>query len=334
MRILVTGGAGYVGSHAAWGAIDAGHEVIIADDLSLSSDRFIPPSASFVRISIEHRGALADLMRQAQVDAVLHFAGLSRVGESVAQPDQYFRTNVGGTLSLLEAMRDANVQRIVFSSSAAVYGAPDRTPIREDAPIHPVNPYGDSKAIAETIIRRFSERGWIRAVALRYFNAAGADEQLRTGEAHFPETHLIPNMCAASFASTLPLQVFGDDYETRDGTCVRDYVHVTDLAIAHLLALSWLEDHAGFHTFNLGSESGYTVGEVLAEAQRAWGIPVPHVVSPRRAGDPPILVADSTSAERDLGWRREHSDLPNILKSAANWFHHLQGVGPDSPGEV
>ncbi|TNE91164.1 MAG: UDP-glucose 4-epimerase GalE [Deltaproteobacteria bacterium] len=317
MRLLVTGGAGYVGSHAAWAAVDAGHEVVVVDNLS-TGHRDLPPPVELVELDLLDAEGLSALLARVRPDAVLHFAARAQVGESVAHPDRYFRTNVVGSLNLLEAMRDAECGRLVFSSTAAVYGEPESTPIREDAAMRPTNPYGRSKRMVEELLEAWSDRGWVHSIALRYFNAAGADAAGRTGERHDPETHLIPNALLAAAGKRSRLKLFGTDYPTRDGTCVRDYVHVSDLADAHLRAIDWLEDGTGAAAINLGTGTGYTVREVLTEAAAVVGAPLVFDEVARRPGDPAVLVASFERATEILGWSPQR-DLREILASAWEW---------------
>ena len=321
MHLLVCGGAGYLGSHACRWLAAQGHAVTVLDDLSTGH-------AAAVRWGeLVH----ADLRDPAQVDAafagrrfdaVLHFAARSLVAESVARPQDYFHNNVDGTRHLLEAMRRHGVSRLVFSSSAAVYGLPRQARITEEHPLAPVNPYGESKRQAEALIAAACAADGLRAVALRYFNAAGATPSGELGEKHEPETHLIPNVLRAAAGEGPPLQVFGDDWPTPDGTCVRDYVHVDDLAQAHALALDWTAARPGFQAFNLGNGQGHSVREVIAVAGAVTGREVPHVIAARRAGDPPVLVAAADKALLALGWRPAHASLHDIIASAWRWHRH------------
>jgi UDP-glucose 4-epimerase len=295
MRVLVTGGAGYIGSVVAAQLIDAGHEVTVLDDLSTGHAEAVPQGAHFVKGTL--RDCSAEVLADG-VEAVLHFAAKSLVGESVANPAKYWTGNLGATLTLLEAMRVIGVRRIVFSSTAAVYGEPERTPIVETDPTRPTSPYGASKIAIDTTLTEFSRLFGFAPVSLRYFNVAGAQGNL--GERHNPETHLIPNVLAAAAAGT-PVSVFGTDYPTPDGTCVRDYIHVTDLAGAHLRALDACEP--GRHRiYNLGSQAGFSVREVIDVCREVTGIDVAVHEAGRRAGDPAVLVASSERIKADLGW--------------------------------
>lgn len=317
MKLLVVGGAGYVGSHFVWEAVDAGHEVCVLDDLSTGHAEVLPELELVVADLLDRERIFAELAR-IRPDAVLHFAAKSLVGESVQRPDLYFRNNVGGTQNLLDAMVAAQVGRLVFSSTAAVYGEPEASPIEEDVPLRPINPYGRSKLMVEQLLQAYAARGWVQSASLRYFNAAGADAKGRTGEDHDPETHLIPNALLAAAGKRSRLKLFGTDYPTRDGTCVRDYVHVTDLADAHLRALDWLEEGEGALALNLGSGEGFTVREVLAMAAEVVGRPLDVEETDRRPGDPPVLVASHAKALAVLGWSPTR-DLREILASAWRW---------------
>ncbi|MEV7970476.1 UDP-glucose 4-epimerase GalE [Sphaerisporangium sp. NPDC088356] len=314
MKLLVTGGAGYVGSAVAAQLVETGHEVTVLDDLSTGHADAVPTGASFVEGSVtEAAGVLAQ-----GFDGVLHFAARSLVGESVEKPGLYWSSNLGGTLALLEAMRVHGVRRIVFSSTAATYGEPEGTPIVETDPTRPTNPYGASKLAVDTTLTAFAGLHGLGAVSLRYFNVAGAftaaDGRVY-GERHAVETHLIPNVLAVALGRRESVNVFGTDYPTPDGTCVRDYVHVTDLARAHLLALD--SCRPGAHKiYNLGSGTGFSVQEVIAVCREVTGHPIPTVVGERRAGDPAVLVASSERIQRELGWKAEHADLRTIVADA------------------
>ena len=315
MKLVVTGGAGYVGSVVAEALVASGHETIVFDNLSTGHRGAVPPGARWVQGDIRDAAALSRVL-DAKTDAVLHFAASSVVEESVRRPLDYFDNNVGGTVSLLKAMHAAGVRRIVFSSTAAVYGAPSSLPIEETAPCAPENPYGWSKLAVERVLEASRVAWGLSYAALRYFNAAGATATL--GEDHRPESHLIPIVLDAALGRRASVTVFGDDYETRDGTCLRDYVHVSDLAHAHVLALDAMA--GGFSgALNLGSEVGCTVLEVIRAVGRVTGHEVRYDVGPRRAGDPPALVASSGHASNVLGWTRRASDLEEIVRSAHAW---------------
>ncbi|MCO4746188.1 MAG: UDP-glucose 4-epimerase GalE [Proteobacteria bacterium] len=317
MRLLVTGGAGYVGSHLVWEAVDAGHDVVVLDDLSTGHAEVLP-DIELVVANLLDRDRIHAGVKRLKPDAVLHFAAKSLVGESMRRPDLYFRNNVVGSMNLLDAMREADVGRFVFSSTAAVYGEAETCPIEETSTLAPINPYGTSKKMVEELLAAYADAGWVNSVALRYFNAAGADAKGRTGEDHDPETHLIPIALMAAAGSGRRLKLFGTDYPTRDGTCVRDYVHVSDLADAHLRAVNWLEDGAGAQRINLGSSEGYTVREVLTTAGDVVGTPLQFDEVERRAGDPAVLVASHARAKAVLGWSPER-DLRTILETAWRW---------------
>jgi UDP-glucose 4-epimerase len=328
VKLLVTGGAGYIGSVVGALLVAEGHQVTVLDDLSTGHQDAVPVGAAFVRGSIRDA---APLLAEG-VDAVLHFAAKSLVGESVAKPALYWENNLGGSLALLEAMRVAGTERIVFSSTAAVYGEPERIPVAETDPPRPTSPYGESKLAVDTALGEYSRLHGIGAVSLRYFNVAGAHQQAGggwLGERHRPETHLIPNVLAVATAvasgAAGHLDLFGDDYPTPDGTCIRDYIHVADLARAHLQALQACQP--GTHrVYNLGSESGFSNREVLAECQRVAGVDIPVRVAPRRAGDPAVLVASSERMRTELGWRPER-DLPAMVRDAWTFTQAMTAAG-------
>jgi UDP-glucose-4-epimerase GalE len=310
----VTGGAGYIGSHTVRLLLARGYDVAVVDDLSKGHRHNVPPERLY-ELNIRNRGALAELMRQMRFDAVVHFAAFIAVGESMREPARYFGNNVGGSMELLAAMTEAGVRRMVFSSTAAVYGTPHASPIREDFPIQPMSPYGESKVMVERLLRWFDEIHGLTSVCLRYFNASGADPEGQLGEEHDPETHLIPLVFRA-IATGQPITVFGDDYGTPDGTCIRDYIHVNDLAQAHILALERLLDGGPSDHFNVGTGTGHTVLEVIRAAEEVTGRKVPFVVGPRRAGDPPALVAASDRLRDTLGWTPQYADLKTIVEHA------------------
>lgn len=316
-RILVTGGAGYIGSHTTHHLLRLGHDVTVADDLSKGYRHNVPDGRLQV-LSLHDRLALDALFASAPFEAVIHFAAFIAVGESVREAETYFHNNVAGTLNLLAAMRQAGVRNIVFSSTAAVYGDPDSVPIPENAPLRPVSPYGESKLMAETALRWMDRCSGLRHIILRYFNACGADPEAGIGEEHEPETHLIPLLFQA-IRTGKPVTVFGDDYATPDGTCIRDYIHVTDLAQAHVLALQALEQGAESAVYNLGNGQGFSVRQVIDRAEVVTGRPIPVAIGPRRPGDPPRLVGDATRIRRDLGWQPQYADLDTILSTAWRW---------------
>lgn len=319
--ILVTGGAGYIGSHTALALAESGFGVLVLDDFS-EGHREALLGAACVEASLLDDRALRQVFAAHRVDAVVHFAARCYVGESVQRPGAYYRANVGGTLNLLEAMVGAGVNRLVFSSTCATYGLPDAVPIDETCAQRPINPYGTTKLVCEWMMRDFAAAHGLCTMALRYFNAAGADPGGRLGEDHRPETHLIPLVLAAAAGRRPPLQIFGDDYPTPDGTCIRDYVHVSDLADAHVLALRTLLDGGGggFRAYNLGNEVGTSVAEIVRIGETVTGRAVPRVVAPRRPGDPPRLVGSTRLIGRELGWRPRRSDPETIVATAWRWF--------------
>jgi UDP-glucose-4-epimerase GalE len=317
-RVLVAGGAGYIGSHMVKALLGAGCEPTVLDDLS-TGHRDLVRGGTFVEGSIADPGLLDAVMAHARFDAVMHFAARSLVGESAADPAAYWRGNACATLALLEAMRRHGVPRLVFSSTAAVYGEPARVPIAEDHPCAPVNPYGQTKLAVERMIADFAGAYGLRAFVLRYFNAAGADPEGGLGERHAPETHLIPLVLQCAAGERAAVSVFGADYPTPDGTCVRDYVHVCDLAAAHLAALARLLDGARGGTYNLGNSRGHSVREVIECAHAVTGRAIPMFAAPRRRGDPAILVADSARARAELDWRPRFEPLEAIVSSAWRW---------------
>ncbi len=323
MRVLVTGGAGYIGSVVASQLIEAGHETVVFDDLSKGHRGAVPEEARLVHGNLLDAGFTSEALSEG-FDGVLHFAALSLVGESVERPEIYFRNNVCGTLNLLEVMREAGIGRLVFSSTAAVYGEPEEVPIRETAKALPTNPYGSSKLAVDRLIGAVSEARGRAATSLRYFNVAGAGGPF--GEDHDPETHLIPLVLKAA-AEGSSVKIFGTDYPTRDGTAVRDYIHVEDLGRAHLLALEAAEP--GEHrVYNLGNGAGFSVREVVEAARRVTGRSIDAVEAPRRAGDPPALVASSEKIRADLGWEPEKPELETMISDAWTWMRdHPEGYG-------
>lgn len=327
MNVLVTGGAGYIGSHAIRAIDRHGHTAIAFDNLSTGHRAAV--RAPLVQGDVRDVALLADTMRRNQVDVVMHFAAASLVGESVADPAKYYDNNVHGTLCLLAAVRQCGVHRFVFSSSAATYGIPGVVPIVESHAQQPINPYGFTKLAIERVLADFAAAYGIGAVSLRYFNAAGAALDGTIGEDHEPETHLIPLVLRTALGQRSHVEIYGTDYDTEDGTCVRDYVHVEDLAEAHVLALSHTESGCA-QAFNLGIGRGYSVREVIDVARRLTGRVIPEVARARRAGDPPVLVASSERIHRDFGWRPCHTTLDSIVESAWRWHEsHPRGFGSE-----
>jgi UDP-glucose 4-epimerase len=316
-KILVTGGAGYIGSHTVRLLLDQGYDVAVVDDLSKGHKHNVPAGRLF-QINLCQTEALSELMRQFQPEAVIHFAAFIAVGESMREPGRYFNNNVCGSLSLLNAMVANHVRHIVFSSTAAVYGNPPSSPILETFPIQPVNAYGESKVMVETLLRWFDAIHRLTSVCLRYFNASGADPDGHLGEEHEPETHLIPLLLRA-VQTGQPVTLFGDDYPTPDGTCIRDYIHVDDLAQAHILAVEYLLNGGASDQFNVGTGTGHSVLEMLRAVEAVTGQPVPHIIGPRREGDPPALVAASDKLRARLGWNPKYTSLETIVAHAWNF---------------
>ncbi len=326
MRILVLGGAGYIGSHTALELIRAGEEVVVADNLATGHKEAVPEKAVFVQGDIHDRGFLDKLFSSQKIDAVIHFAAYSLVGESVSNPLKYYNNNLCGTETLLEAMVDHKIDKIVFSSTAATYGEPENIPILETDRTCPTNPYGETKLAMEKMFKWTSEAYGMNYVSLRYFNACGADETGEIGEDHSPETHLIPLILQVPNGKRDKISIFGTDYDTPDGTCIRDYIHVTDLAAAHILAVKYLADGGENNVFNLGNGVGYSVREVIETARKVTGHPIPAEETARRAGDPARLVASSEKAKSVLGWKPSHASLEEIIASAWNWHkNHPEG---------
>jgi len=329
VKVLVTGGAGYIGSHAVREFRDAGHDVLVLDDLSAGHSTAVPPGVKFVEGDLADRDALRQALEG--VATVVHFAGVLNVGESVVEPLKYWRINLQKGVVLLEAMAEAGVSRIIFSSTCATYGVPRAVPIDESHPQEPINPYGESKRAFERALRDLATAGVLRAVSLRYFNASGCHPDGSLGEDHHPEIHLIPLAIDAALGRRPALTVFGDDYDTPDGTCIRDYIHVQDLALAHVLALSALEGGEPYRFYNLGTETGHSVREVIVAVEKVTGKKVPHQIGPRRPGDPPRLVASAAKIRGELGFRPRHTGLEGIVETALVWRReHPQGYGSAS----
>ena len=323
MKILVAGGAGYIGSHTVKALLGEGFDVVIFDDFSTGKRDFVTGGA-VIEGDLMDAAAVRKAFRTHDIGAVLHFASLIQVGESYRDPQRYYRHNLGTSMNLLEAMLEAGVRRFIFSSSAAVYGIPQRQPITEDHPVNPFNPYGVTKFMVERVLQVYDRAYDLRFISLRYFNAAGADPDGRLGEMHDPETHLIPNILLSILGNKPALGVFGTDFPTPDGTAVRDYIHVTDLAVAHVLALRALLGDKPSEFINLGTNLGTSVLEVIRAVERVTGKSVPYKTLPRREGDVPVLLASREKAERVLGWIPRLSDIETILRTA--WAWHRKSV--------
>jgi UDP-glucose-4-epimerase GalE len=326
-RILVTGGAGYIGSNTTLQLLDAGYDVVVVDNLSRGHRAAVDP-ARLREVPLDDTDGLIAVMREKPCDAVIHFAAYIAVGESMKVPELYFQNNTSGSLSLLTAMQKTGIGKIVFSSTAAVYGMPKRVPILESEPYAPVNAYGETKVMVEKLLHWFDQIHGMKSVCLRYYNASGADPAGRSGEDHDPETHLIPLLFRA-IQTGKPVTVFGDDYDTPDGTCIRDYIHVTDLARAHIAAVEWLFAGGESKKYNAGTGHGFSVKEVLQAVEEVTGKKVPFQVGPRRDGDPPLLVADSSLLQRELGWKPEFSDLRRIVETAWAWASREKEAMPE-----
>jgi UDP-glucose 4-epimerase len=325
MSILVTGGAGYIGSHTVAGLLEADESVVVVDNLQ-KGHRDAVLGGAFYEGDLREDGFLDEVFGENDIEAVIHFAADSLVGESVADPLKYYNNNMVSTLRLLTKMKEYGVDKIVFSSSAATYGEPENTPILETDRTLPTNPYGETKLSVEKALKWADNAYGIRYVSLRYFNAAGAHPDGRIGEDHNPESHLIPIILQAALGVREAIQIFGNDYDTQDGTCIRDYIHVTDLAQAHILALESLRSGGNSTIYNLGNGKGFSVREVVDIARRVTGINIKEVPAPRRAGDPAVLVASSEKIQRELHWKPQFNDLPTIIETAWKWHRsHPQG---------
>jgi UDP-glucose 4-epimerase len=326
-RVVVTGGAGYIGSHAVRALHDAGHDVAVLDDLSAGHEQALPKGVPLVRARIHDQSAVHRLLVEHRADAVMHFAAWLKVGESVFKPIEYYQNNVVGTLAVLAAMRDAGVKRFIFSSTCAVYGEPKSVPIVETLDKHPINAYGESKLTIEKALPHLERAFGLQWIALRYFNAAGAQPDGSIGEAHDDEIHVIPLAIRAANGGT-PLKVFGEDYPTPDGTCLRDYIHVCDLADAHIKALGALEQGQPSRAYNVGTGTPHSVKSVIDTVGRVVGRPVAWEPAPRRAGDPAVLYAASDLVQRELGWQPRYADLEVIVRHAWQWHStHPRGYG-------
>ncbi|MGL5943957.1 MAG: UDP-glucose 4-epimerase GalE [Waterburya sp.] len=321
MAILVTGGAGYIGSHSVLKLIEEGYEVVILDNLVYGHQDLVETvlKTKLIVGDTSDRALLQQIFSDYQIEAVMHFAAYAYVGESVTKPAKYYQNNVLGTFTLLEAMLEANINKFIFSSTCATYGVPQKVPITEDQPQNPINPYGATKLMVERILQDFDPAYDFRSVCLRYFNAAGADPQGRIGEDHNPETHLIPLVLQTALGHRESVSIYGTDYDTFDGSCVRDYIHVTDLAQAHFLALKYLLADGKTDVFNLGNGNGFSVKEVIETARKITGKEIKAVECDRRPGDPPALVGSGEKAQKILGWQPQYADLESIVTHAWQW---------------
>ena len=318
MKLLVTGGAGFVGSHSVNALLQAGHDVTILDNLS-TGHRWALQGCELIPIDLRDTYHLNRKLKGRGLEGVLHFAAKSLVGESKNQPAMYYQNNVGGTTNLVRAMQAADIQKLVFSSTAAIFGNPVSDLIDEEHPKAPINVYGQTKLVVEQMLQAVTQSSDFSATCLRYFNAAGANNTANLGEWHEPETHLIPNALRAAAGTGNPLTLFGDDYPTADGTCVRDYIHVDDLASAHVAAIEKMDNRGAFGTYNLGNGNGYSVKDVIAACEKAVGSDIPFTIGSRREGDPATLVASSQKARDELGWSPKHEGIDEIAQSAWNW---------------
>lgn len=326
MAVLVLGGAGYIGSHTVFALIEKGEDVVIIDNLETGHIEAVHPKARFYQGDIRDRAFVDSVLDKEKIDAVIHFAANSLVGESMTNPLKYYDNNVNGTKVLLQSMVAHGIDKIVFSSTAATYGEPDKVPIVETDKTEPTNAYGETKLAMEKMFKWTDTAHGMKYVSLRYFNACGAHQSGEIGEAHTTETHLIPLVLQVPLGQREAINVYGDDYPTKDGTCVRDYIHVTDLAQAHMLAVEYLMKDNDSNIFNLGSGNGFTVNEVIEVARKVTGHPIPAKITERRAGDPAKLIASSEKAKEVLGWKPEHTDLEEIISSAWKWHStHPQG---------
>ncbi len=319
MKLLITGGTGYVASPVVHELKKLGHEIVVFDNLVYGHKKALPKGIRLIEGDLIRMRTIADLFEQFEPEAVLHFASYTYVGESVEKPEKYFQNNVVGSLNLLCAMRSYGVKKIIFSSSAAVYGQPSKVPITEDFPLQAESPYGEAKIMVERMLHSFDVAYGIKSISLRYFNAAGADLEHDLGEDHDPETHLIPLVMKAALGKIRELKIYGDDYDTPDGTCVRDYVHIKDLAQAHILALDKLVKGGNSTAYNLGNGTGTSVKEIVETARAASGKKIPAKVVARRAGDPPKLIASYEKAKKELSWIPKRSDVKTIIKDAWEW---------------
>ena len=322
MKILVCGGAGYIGSHTVKSLLREGHEVIIFDNFSSGKEELVI-GGEVIRGDLDDKEPIREVFRTRKIEAVLHFASLIQVGESYLNPQRYYTHNLSTSLNLFEAMLEADVKKIIFSSSAAVYGAPQEIPITESHPLNPINPYGHTKLFVERILQDYEKAYGMRFISLRYFNAAGADPDAELGELHDPETHLIPNILQFLLGKRDSFQVYGTDFPTPDGTAIRDYIHVTDLADAHVLALRKLLTSGESDAINLGASRGFSVLEVVKKVEEMTGLRVPFRAKPKRLGDVPVLLASKEKAEQRLGWRLRYSGLETIVETAWRWHNKV-----------
>ena len=322
MKILVCGGAGYIGSHTVKSLLREGHEVIIFDNFSSGKEELVI-GGEVIRGDLDDKEPIREVFRTRKIEAVLHFASLIQVGESYLNPQRYYTHNLSTSLNLFEAMLEADVKKIIFSSSAAVYGAPQEIPITESHPLNPINPYGHTKLFVERILQDYEKAYGMRFISLRYFNAAGADPDTELGELHDPETHLIPNILQFLLGKRDSFQVYGTDFPTPDGTAIRDYIHVTDLADAHVLALRKLLTSGESDAINLGASRGFSVLEVVKKVEEMTGLRVPFRAKPKRLGDVPVLLASKEKAEQRLGWRLRYSGLETIVETAWRWHNKV-----------
>lgn len=325
MSILICGGAGYIGSHINKLLSSVGYDTIVYDNLIYGHKEAVK-WGKFICADLADKAALKKVFSENKIEAVFHFAAFAYVGESVADPAKYYLNNVCNTINLLEAMRKYDCNKIIFSSTCATYGVPEKLPITEDMPQNPINPYGATKLMVERIFKDYSAAYGLKFAALRYFNAAGADPDCKIGENHTPETHLIPLVIDAAFGKRKDIKVFGTDYPTRDGTCIRDYIHVSDLAQAHLLSLKYLDDGGKSDFFNLGNEVGTSVLEVIYSVKKVTGKDFDVTLSERRAGDPPVLVGSSEKAKNVLSWEPKFADIDVIVKHAVEWYKMLNNI--------
>ena len=316
--ILVTGGAGYIGSHANKELTRTGYETVVLDNMSYGHPDFLKWGV-FEEVDLGDLESIRNVFRKYEIEAVMHFAAFTYVGESVEDPQKYYLNNLRNTLNLLQVMNEFEVRKLVFSSTCATYGNPQKIPLTEDHPQNPINPYGQGKLMVEKVLKDYSSAYGLRYVSLRYFNAAGADPEGEVGERHEPETHLIPLILDAAMGKREDIKIFGTDYPTTDGTCIRDYIHVTDLADAHIKALKYLEDGGESEVFNLGNGNGFSVREVIEEARKVTGKEIKATETERRAGDPPVLVGSSEKARKILKWQPKYDDLTKIISTAWEW---------------